>query len=173
MNQEEIWKDVKGYEGMYVISSTGKVKSLKFNREKILKNQLDPYGYHIVGLSKNGKIRTKRVHQLIAIAFLDHKPCGINIVVDHIDNDKLNNNLNNLQLITHRENCSKDRKGYSSKHVGVGWCKKTKKWRSRIQFNKREIVIGYFSLEQEAATAYNDSLNEITKNKNFRNNNHD
>jgi ribosomal protein L15E len=70
------------------------------------------------------------------MAFLNHTPCGYKIVVDHIDNNiKTDNRLENLQLITQRENVSKDIKNTSSKYIGVCWHKKAKKWRSSIQIN--------------------------------------
>jgi len=117
-----IWKDVKGYEGSYEISSTGLVKSLKrletvgrLVNEKILKAGVNERGYKVVVLRKDNKSKTRKVHQLVAESFLNHKPCGLKLVVDHIDNDKLNNNVENLQLLTNGENISK---GYKTKRNG-------------------------------------------------------
>ena len=68
---EEIWKDIKGYEGIYQVSNLGRVKSLHHNKEKILKNRLGANGYYSVALNKNGKIKYLGVHRLVAIAFVD------------------------------------------------------------------------------------------------------
>ena len=94
----EIWKNVKGFED-YEVSELGNVKSLKLGKERILKNSIDKKGYYKVNLSNKGKTKTFKVHKLVAMAFLNHKPCGYKIVVDHIDNNPLNNNVENLQLI--------------------------------------------------------------------------
>ena len=112
---KEEWKNVLGYEGLYQVSNLGRVKSLsrtvkykngnlnKF-KEKILKLGADSYGYLRVTLSKNGKRKIGHVHKLVAIAFLNHSPNKYAEVVDHIDNNKLNNKLQNIQLVTNRIN---------------------------------------------------------------------
>ena len=120
--QKEIFKDIPNYEGLYQVSNLGRVKSLKRNvicggsfsgfktvNERILKPSKTTHGYFKVGISINGKLKNIDVHRLMANTFLNNKE-NKNLVVDHIDNDKTNNNISNLQLITHRENCSKDRK---------------------------------------------------------------
>ena len=162
----EIWKDIKDYEGFYMVSSLGNVKSLKRKRvprDKTLVACVCGVGYFVVGLSKKGVHKTKAIHQLVAIAFLNHTPNGKKIVVDHIDNDKLNNSLENLQLITHRHNLSKDKKKYSSQHIGVSWSKKRKSWRSSIGVNGVLQNLGNFTDETQAAEAYQLALNNIEK----------
>lgn len=148
---EEIWKVIEGFE-YYEISNLGRVKSLKFNKERILKIRIDTSGYSIVSFSEK-KIFTKRVHQLVAESFLNHKTFGYNKIVDHIDNNPLNNNLENLQIISNRENLSKDKKGIS-KYTGVSFRKDTKKWQSRISVNGKKINLGCFSTELGASEAY-------------------
>jgi hypothetical protein len=106
----ENWKDVPNYIGLYKVSDLGRVKSILNGFKKILKPGVDGVGYYTVALTRRGEAKTFKVHQLVAMAFLNHKPCGYELVVDHIDNNKLNNNLQNLQLITHSENLTKDRK---------------------------------------------------------------
>ena len=83
----EIWKDVKGYEKHYKVSNLGRVKSVKFNKEKVLSKTKLSNGYLKVLLCKNGKSKTKTVHSLVAESFLNHKS-NIYIVVDHINNIK-------------------------------------------------------------------------------------
>lgn len=170
----EVWKDVYEYEGLYLISSLGSVKSiercvnhwrggLRVIKERILKHSCDKDGYHHVGLSKCGKTKTVKVHKLMAIAFLNHVPNGCTIVVDHKDNDKSNNDLDNLQLITHRKNSTKDMKGHSSDYVGVTYIRKENHYKSSIQHNGNSIYLGYFKSEIDAASAYNKKLNQIRR----------
>lgn len=104
---EEIWKDVKEYEGLYQVSNTGKIKSLKrqFKKrkciEKIISPSLAGKGYYRVHLSKNGIRKYYYIHKLVANAFIPNitnKP-----TIDHIDRNKLNNNVNNLRWATYLE----------------------------------------------------------------------
>ena len=98
---------------------------------------------------------------MVSIAFLNHKPCGYKLVVDHIDNNPSNNNVNNLQIITHRENCSKDKRNGTSKYVGVSWSKGMKKWTVNIAFKGKIKHLGYFEDELEASEKYNNFLKTI------------
>ena len=175
MNQKEVWKDVKNYVGYYQVSNLGRVKSLeriiiRSNgselpiKSKLLSVCVCKRGYRFVSLRKpRKKMITKRVHQLIAESFLNHTPCGHKLVVDHIDNDKANNNLSNLQVISHRENSSKDIKNCSSKYTGVYWNKKDNKWKVSIRINGRKKHLGMFNDELEAHKAYQSKLKEINE----------
>jgi hypothetical protein len=154
MNTEEIWKDIPNYEGLYQVSNLGIVKSLRFNKEKILKQRISNKGYLLVNLRNNNNDKTYSVHKLVAITFLNHKPCGMKLVIDHIDNDKKNNNSNNLIEISNRENCSKDKKNKTSKYTGISFCKITKKWIAQIQINGVVKKIGYYINEDIAKTNY-------------------
>lgn len=160
----EIYKDVIGYEGLYQVSNLGNVKSqqrIKIRKrngnliikEKILKPTKDMHGYLRVGLS-NGKLKIFKIHKLVAISFLNHVPNGYKIVVDHKNNIKTDNRAENLQLVTNRENTSKDRKNGSSKYVGVSWANWANKWRAQIWANGKPKKIGYFKCEHEAGKAY-------------------
>ena len=163
---EEIWKEVLGYEGLYQISNIGLVKSVSNNRnrkEKILKVGINTGGYYQVVLNKNSKGKTIQIHKLVAMAFLNHKPDGHKIVVDNINNIKTDNRLENLQLISNRENCSKDKKG-SSKYVGVYWDKKANKWKSQIYINGKVKHLGLFNYELLAHESYKIALNQLKKN---------
>ena len=96
-------RDVKGYEGLYAVTSCGRVWS--YRSKKFLKPKCDKDGYFQVNLSKNGKAKRFLIHRLVASAYLpnpDNLP-----EVDHIDNDKTHNYLNNLQWITHKDNVRK------------------------------------------------------------------
>jgi len=163
--EKEIWKDIPNYEGIYQVSNLGNVKSLNYNGTKkertlkpaIVKNQNRYY----VGLCKQKIVKKYKVHQLVAMAFLGHIPCGYKLVVDHIDSNPLNNNLDNLQIVTQRENAYKTQGNYSSKYKGVSWHKPSKKWRTRIYLNGKPISLGYFNNEEEASQVYQNKLKEI------------
>lgn len=97
--EEEIWKEHPIY-NTYLISNTGKVKSKK--RNKILNQCIDRYGYYQVPICYNNKKMTKLAHRLVCETFLENlenKP-----QVNHIDCNKLNNNISNLEWCTCQEN---------------------------------------------------------------------
>jgi hypothetical protein len=108
--EKEIWKDVSGYEGIYQVSNLGNVKVLPriiqnyrgtfLSKEKILKPGITE-GYARVVLTKNGKRSTKKVHRLVATAFLGEMT---HLQVNHIDFNRSNNNISNLEWVTHLEN---------------------------------------------------------------------
>lgn len=163
MNVEvEVWKTIDGYED-YQVSNLGRVKSLLFNRERILKNVKGLNGYLQVGLRRNKTEKKITVHVLVAMMFHGHKPNGYKVVVDHIDNNKLNNRADNLQIITNRENSSKDKNGGASNYVGVHFDKENKKWRAGIYFSNRHVHLGSFKYEIEAKNAYDKALNELNQ----------
>lgn len=172
--QNEVWKDIPSYEGIYQVSNLGRVKSLSkekmirgkyktITKEKILSNRLSGFKgnqYLSVALYNNGR-KQHKVHVLVAMAFLGHKVCGHKVIVDHLNNDKLDNNLNNLQLISQRNNSSKDKKNKSSKYTGVCWVKDRNKWMSGIRINGKLKYLGLFKSEHDAHTAYQNKLKEI------------
>ena len=164
----EEYRAVKGYEGIYEVSNYGNVKSLeRINlagyriKEKIMKGSTASKGYRKFILSKNFIKKTIEVHQLVAITFLNHVPNGHKIIVDHKNNNKLDINIDNLQLITSRENLSKDKKGYTSKYTGVCWEKDRKKWVAHIRIKGKSKTLGYFANEIEASNAYKLKLSTL------------
>lgn len=164
---EEIWKTLPSYEGIYEVSNLGNIKSLsriKFNKgkfpfmtnERILKQHLNNNYMKVRVMDK-----MLTVHQLVAMAFLNHKIDGMNLVVDHINNNSLDNRVENLQVITQRQNATKDRTNKTSKYAGVSWHKALNKWRSYIKINYKQIHLGYFDNEEEASEVYNNKLKQI------------
>jgi hypothetical protein len=168
----EIWKDIKDYEGLYQVSSLGRVKSLErktlgkyggIKKERILKSNKNNGGYLRLDLCKNGVQKNCKIHQLVAIAFLNHTPCGHKLVVNHKNFNKLDNRLENLEIITQRENSNLKHKESTSKFVGVFWDKSRGKWHSKIQINGKSKFLGYFKCEIKASEAYTKELKSLTK----------
>jgi hypothetical protein len=109
----EIWKNVVGYESLYQVSDLGNIKSLDkyikgkgnsivLRKGKILKKSIDKDGYLITGLTKDGVLKTKKIHRLVLEAFTPNphnKP-----QVNHINGVKNDNYVNNLEWVTQSEN---------------------------------------------------------------------
>ena len=105
--QGEIWKPIKGYEGLYFISNLSRVKRVtprgKF-KERLLYKSLNDSGYWCVSLCKNGKAKSKRVHRLVADAFIPNPENKTQ--VGHKDESRTNDSLENLEWVTPEENCN-------------------------------------------------------------------
>ena len=109
MNEE--WRDIKGYEGLYQISNLGRVKSLaratnnQYGKvDKILSTTPDTGGYLHLNLCKNGKSKPFKVHRLVALHFIDN-PNNYK-EVNHKDENKQNNKVDNLEWCTSKYNCN-------------------------------------------------------------------
>ncbi len=112
---EEHWKDIQGYESLYAVSDTGVVKTFIYN--KILKPRVQQ-GYETVVLYRNKKSKAFKVHRLVAMMFLDN-PNNYE-QVNHIDGNKRNNNVNNLEWCTAKQNTHHAIKNglyFSSSHI--------------------------------------------------------
>jgi hypothetical protein len=163
-NKEEVWKIIPDFED-YQVSNFGNVLSLKRNIPKILKKNNKTNGYISVSLSKKGFIKQFNIHILVATCFLNHKSGSYERVVNHIDNNKKNNNIDNLEIISQRQNTSFKKKS-SSKYIGVYWHIRDCVWGSQIHINKQKKHLGYFKTEIEASNAYQKALQEIKNNSN-------
>ena len=103
--EQEVWRPVKDYEGYYEISNFGKLMSLNYKGngyKKILKTNINEFGYERIRLNVEKVGKNKKIHRLVAEAFIDNpenKRC-----VNHKDGNKRNNNLTNLEWCTHSEN---------------------------------------------------------------------
>ena len=162
---EEIWKDIPQSEGEYQVSNLGRIKSLKRlviskigkrqTQDRILKPGLRKDGYLVITIQGKNK-RSKAIHQFIAMAFLGHTPNGMAMQVNHIDGNKLNNNLANLEIVTARYNSADAylRKQTSSKYTGVHWKKNRQKWSAVIVIGKKKHYLGYYKHEIDAANSY-------------------
>ena len=125
--EDEIWVDIKGYEGLYQVSNKGRVKKIyKNGKIRILKTRLDNNGYLCVTLSKNNKPKIFKMHRLIATHFIpnpDNKPC-----VDHINTIRTDNRIENLRWVTKKENSNNilSKKNYSEARIGFKHSDETK-----------------------------------------------
>jgi hypothetical protein len=171
--EQEVWYDIPNFAGYYQVSNYGNVKSLSRvvlnkgihpfkSKEKLLKPTKDGWGYLSVKLRKENKNFNIKCHQLVAIAFLGHKINGVKIVVDHVDNNKLNNHVSNLQLVSNRVNTSKDRKSLS-KYIGVSFRKKENKWTANIRLDGKNKNLGFYNNEEDAAIAYQKEFSKLEK----------
>jgi hypothetical protein len=174
--QKEVWKDIPNYEGFYQVSNFGNVKSLEreiYNKkgklhyrqkEKIMSLNIS-YHYQKVQLHKNFQNKKYYVHHLVSIVFLNHTPNGsTKIVIDHIDGDKSNNNVNNLQIISQSMNALKAIKRRcktTSKYKGVSFDKCRNKWVSSTTRNGKGIFLGRFETEIEAYNKYKQFNNKL------------
>ena len=149
----EIWKDIPGFNGVYQVNNFGVIKSLKFNKEKILKTY-DSNGYRKVDLQINKNKRKCSVHRLVAAAFLDLDLDDESCIVNHIDGVKHNNNLQNLELVSIAENTADGIKRKKNTeltkfitYIGI------EKWAAQYLINDINIFLGEFSSLKEALIA--------------------
>jgi len=170
--QKEIWKDIPEYEGIYQVSNLGNVKSLprknyskygvlRFLKGKVLANRPDGSGYFMVYLCKKGIMKSFKIHQLVASIFLSHIPNGNILVVNHKNFNRSDNRLDNLNIVTMRENGNQEHIKSSSKYVGVGWDKSRNKWTSKIWINGKTKNLGRFVNEYDAHLAYQKELSKL------------
>ena len=145
---EEIWKDIKGYEGLYQVSNLGRIKRVLFKnnkttiiKEKILKYTVKNNGYCKVNLYKNNKQKTYHIHRLVAEAFIPNRDNSLEI--NHKDGNKKNNCINNLEWITHKENIQHG--------VKTGLITNIDKAKNVLQFDKSMNQIGQYNSVKEVA----------------------
>lgn len=126
----EIWKDIKGYEGLYEISNYGEVWSVR--KQMSLTKKKGSRGYHHISLYKNKKQKQFTIHRLVATHFIDNpfkKPC-----VNHIDENKTNNHHSNLEWCTHKENLNHGTAIERRKET----IKSSSKWERYIEIKRKE-----------------------------------
>lgn len=133
INKNEIWVPIENYVGLYEVSSFGRVRSLNYNhthKKKILSYSKNKNGYLQVNLYKNNIRKTFLVHRLVATAFLPNWFCEEQ--VNHKDENKHNNNVNNLEWCSSKYNTN----------YGTAIKRKSEK---QINKNKSKIVLQYTS----------------------------
>lgn len=134
----EIWKDIERYEGLYQISNWGRVKSLKYGKERILKPLKNDKGYLSVRLCKNSQRKMYKIHRLVAEAFI---PNPYNLpMVNHKNEIKTDNRVENLEWCTNDYNI----------HYGTAIQRKTEK-----QINgKRSKPVYQYTIDGEFIAEY-------------------
>ena len=144
---EEIWKDIKGYEGLYKVSNTGKIKSLNYRhtgREKMLNLSVNNKGYLIVKLWKNRKFKSFRLHRLVAEAFIPN-PNNLPFI-NHKSEIKTQNNVENLEWCDAKYNNNYGtRKERVAEKTINGKCSKTV---LQIDKNTNEVISEFPSIHQ-------------------------
>mgnify|MGYP003554081498 FL=1 len=164
---QEEWKGIPNWEGFYQVSNLSRVKSFSrkvfggkvfyFTKEKIMKQSLNDCGYLFLTLQLKGVIKKSKIHQLVAVTFLNHKPCGYKVVVDHKNNNPLDNRLNNLQLITQFENSRKDKNPKSGNNCIYF---ENGKYRVRFMYNGKSSNFGRFDFKKDAVEVF-DKINKM------------
>jgi hypothetical protein len=157
---EEVFKDIPGYEGVYQVSNLGGIKSLdrkvthkncvpRFKKGKIITPAINKYGYKQVVLSLNSKQKSICLHLLIARTFINNET---KLQVNHKDFNKLNNNISNLEFVTHLENLihKSENSKHSSKYIGISYYKRDNLWQAEVKRNKIKYYLGRFKTEEEA-----------------------
>lgn len=143
----EVWKDIEGYEGLYHVSNLGRVKSLKFNKIRVLKPFKGGTGYLKVQLYRNNIQTNYAVHRLVAQAFIpnpEKKP-----EVNHINEIKADNRVENLEWMTFKENCN-----YGTRNQRVS--------KSNKNNPKRSNLVNQYDLEWNLIASY-ESASEATR----------
>lgn len=167
--EKEIWKDILNFEGEYQISNLGRVKSLprfkKRKEEKILKISKGKRGYYSIVLWKNQKSKTFTIHRLIACHFIPNPENKRE--VNHIDANKLNNNLSNLEWVTPKENSIHAIKSQNvMKYKGKrGVTKRVYKnnifWISEISHKNSTLYLGISKDKEVAYNLYYNKYKEL------------
>ncbi|OEH55920.1 hypothetical protein AQ616_18965 [Oceanobacillus sp. E9] len=139
----EVWKDVVGYEGLYQVSNKGRIRSLgrliphkrgfRKIKSKTMKLQEDAYGYFTVSLYKNKKRKIKKVHRIVAEAFLNNP--GKLATVHHKNENKKDNSIGNLEFCSSPDN---SRLSFNKRVMGVN-----SKTKEIIYFNSTREADSY------------------------------
>lgn len=137
---KEVWKDIKGYESLYKISNLGRIKN---NNRKILCPSPAMHEYLRIGLRKTGAVRYAYIHRLVAEEFVEN-PFGYK-EVNHIDEDKHNNCVGNLEWVTHLYNVR-----YGNRPRKVGRYAKIRGNNTIYQYDRNNVLINEFRSIREA-----------------------
>lgn len=146
----EEWKNIDECLG-YKISNYGNVTH---NNKKVGFIGSDNYAHVILKI--NGINKNIRIHKLVWKYFGNNQ--DDNLVIDHINNIKSDNRIENLQSISFRNNVHKDQKIGLSNSIGVSWSNDKKRWRSQISINNKRIHLGYRKTKIEAELLYQKAL---------------
>lgn len=152
MQEQEIWKDIEGYNGAYQVSNMGRVRSFKGRGVKILKASISTPGYTFVKLSLEGKGTIFYIHRLVAEYFCKGYRKGLH--VDHVNGTKTDNRFFNLRWVTRLHNNELFSQRRSVFGVGVTYYKN--KYRAQIRFKGKNKTIGRYDTPEQARQARQD-----------------
>lgn len=169
----EEWRDIPGYEGLYQVSSLGRVKSLSRKgspRDFLLRAATTHDGYPQCGIVKNRKGYSFKVHRLVAMAFLGKRAVDSSLDVNHLDGNKLNNTVENLELCTRSANIKHSfRIGLKDQHGDKHHQRKLYSWQVKEIRNKflprkytRKMLANEYSISEA-------SIKKILNNTNWAN----
>ena len=153
--QEEIYIQIKDFPN-YHVSNFGNVKNNKTG--KVLKQGTSGYGYNTVSLRLNNGTKSKYIHKLVAEAFLTNDKGKT--YVDHINNNKSDNNVLNLRWATQQENIRNTRlsRNNTSGYKGVSYFKLNNKWEAYIKIDDIKVNLGMYDTIEEAKQARQDAV---------------
>jgi len=157
----ECWRSISGYIN-YQISNIGRVRNCVTGR--ILKPRLNGNGYHQVVLTNDDGKKECRIHQLDANEFIGKPNSETKLCVDHINRDRLDNQVHNLRYVTYSQNSmntNKTTKTTRSTYKGVCFDKSCNKWKVSVKPNGKRIYLGYFDDEKQPAEVYNAKALEL------------
>jgi hypothetical protein len=165
-----MWYDIKGYEGLYKINKKGEVLSLSrelwngkvfhLSKDYLMKSNLGKNGYYHITLRKDNKSIRHYIHRLLAENFIEN-PFNLKIV-NHIDNDSTNNDLSNIEWVSHDYNISHGYSFKEKKSKYPGLClNKSGKWRARITVDGKMVGLGTYDTEEEAYSVYLQKRKEL------------
>lgn len=163
-NDIEIWKPIKDTY-LYEVSNFGRIRSLAYSKIRIKKTAITHRGYERVNLvMSNGNKKNYVVHRLVAREFLGESILHVN----HIDKDKTNNKLSNLEYVSCRENIYKYMElnaNKSSKYVGVCKATHSNRWRAYFNIGKNQKILGTFDTQEAASESYQKRLKLFNENQ--------
>lgn len=143
----------------------GRVKSFARNKEMILSSAKQPNGYTMVCLHKNKCHKNHTVHKLVAQSFIDKDYVEKKLTCDHINHIRDDNRLENLRVVTYRENNSNRKGSGTSIFTGVCFYKRVGKYIAFINIKGVNKYLGYFDCELEASKYYQDALSCVNENR--------
>jgi hypothetical protein len=153
----EEFREIENFDN-YEVSNFGNVRNKK--TEKLLKKRLSKNGYYRIDLRQNSKRSTLLIHRLVALTFIDNpddKPC-----IDHIDNNRANNDIRNLRWCTSKENQQNSKLSTlnTSGHKGIYFHNRQNKWHAHIKIDGIKIHLGSFASKEDAIRARVQRANE-------------
>jgi hypothetical protein len=146
---EEEWKGIDGFRD-YEVSNMGRIRSLKWGKQRILKDRKDGCGYSQAILCRDGGEHSHKVHRLVALAFVanpENKP-----QIDHINRTISDNRAENLRWVTRDENMLNTHRHHHDMY-SIRWLADIRKYKVQINIKKKQTYLGCFDTFEQAKTA--------------------